>query len=104
MNCRTYELYNENEYFTKNLSIHPILIYSNKLVDKKKLEFQKQLLEKLNNNIISLEELKDKYNNIIKIEVKLNDNLNEIKYINKLHENEIEKCNEDKLIKLLALQ
>ena len=51
MNCRTYELYDENEYFLKYLNIHPILRYSNKEFDKAKKEFQINLLDKFNKEL-----------------------------------------------------
>lgn len=87
MNCRTYELYDENEYFIKFLNIHPILIYSNKLIDIKKLEYQTYLLKLLKNNTITLDELKKKYNNILKIENELKYKLCIIKELNKKIEN-----------------
>lgn len=71
MNCKTHELYDENEYFLKYLSIHPILIYSNKKHDKQKKQFQEYLLDQFNKELINYNELEYKYNIIVKIE---NDN------------------------------
>lgn len=65
---RTYERYDENEYFLKYLSIHPILIHSLKKVDQKKRELQLYLLDELNKKNISYEELNKKYNIIIEHE------------------------------------
>lgn len=52
MTNRTYEEYDENEYFLKYLSIHPILIYSNNDLDKYKRKYQEYLL-----NLFNLEKL-----------------------------------------------
>lgn len=63
-----HEQYDENEYFIKFLRIHPFLSYANKPYDKKKLDFQINLLNKLNDKIINIEELKAIYNKIIEKE------------------------------------
>lgn len=68
MDCRTYELYDENEYFLKYLNIHPILRYSNKEVDRAKKEFQINLLNKFNQEVINYDELCNIYQNALKIE------------------------------------
>lgn len=64
----TREQYDENEYFIKFLRIHPYLTYANNSYDKKKLELQLNLLNKLNDKIINIEELKSIYNKIIEKE------------------------------------
>lgn len=102
MNCRTYELYNENEYFLKFLSIHPTLFYSNELVDKKKLQYQQYLLTLYNNKNITIDKLKKKYNDILTIEIELKNKLNKIKQLNKKIENEIENIHNTQLIELLT--
>lgn len=49
MSCsRTYENYDENEYFLKFHNIHPILMYSTNKYDLQKKELQITLLNKLN--------------------------------------------------------
>lgn len=68
MTFPTHEQYDENEYFINFLRIHPYLSYANKPYDKKKLEFQINLLNKLNDKIISIEELKATYTKIIEKE------------------------------------
>jgi len=65
---RSYERYDENEYFLKYLSIHPILIYSLKEVDKKKKELQLYLLDEFNKENITYDELNEKYTIIIEYE------------------------------------
>lgn len=65
---RTYESYDENEYFLKFLTIHPILIYSSKEVDKKKKEVQLYLLDEFNKENITYDELSKQYNKIIEYE------------------------------------
>lgn len=102
MNSRTYELYDENEYFLKYLTIHPILIYSNKPLDKKKLEYQQYLLDRYNNKFITYNDLQQKYNNIYNIERKLKNKLIDIQVLNKKIENDIKNNNELQLIKLYS--
>lgn len=68
MDCRTHELYDENEYFLKYLNIHPILRYSNREFDKAKKEFQINLLDKFNKELINYDELINIYQNALKIE------------------------------------
>jgi len=81
---RTYERFDENEYFLKYLSIHPILIYSLKEVDKKKKELQLFLLDEFNKENISYDELSEKYNIIIELERQNKIKLDELRYY---HEN-----------------
>ena len=68
MTFPTHEQYDENEYFINFLRIHPYLSYANKPYDKKKLDFQINLLNKLNDKIINIEELKTIYNKLIEKE------------------------------------
>lgn len=69
MTNSTYEQYDENEYFLKYLSIHPILTYSNCKYDNKKKEFQIYLLDLFNKEIINYEELQNKYKILLNVEI-----------------------------------
>jgi hypothetical protein len=79
MTFPTHEQYDENEYFIKFLRIHPYLSYANNTYDKKKLELQLNLLNKLNDKIISIEELKTTYNKIIEKERNKNIKIEDLK-------------------------
>lgn len=91
MNCKTHELYDENEYFLKFLIIHPILIYSNKPQDLHKKKFQQYLLDKFNKEEIDYDQLKHKYDIIVNYEQKNKIFLEQIKeeqnqFFNKIKE------------------
>jgi len=98
MNCRTYELYDENEYFLKYLNIHPILTYSDKELDKVKKELQITLLNKFNNELISYEDLQKIYEDILKIENNNKNILYDIQEQHKEIEEKIHKNIENNLI------
>ena len=100
MHSHTYEKYNVNEYFLKFLAIHPLLTYSNKKLDNKKKEYQLYLLDCFNKEIINYDELESKYNNIIAIEKKNKQHLEDIKYQHKQIEKNIEINNKQNLIQL----
>ncbi len=68
MSFQTYEQYDENEYFIKFLRIHPHLSYADSPYNKKKLEFQISLLNKLNDKIINIEQFKSLYTKLIEKE------------------------------------
>lgn len=91
MNSRTYELYDENEYFLKYLSIHPWLRYSTKPTDINKKLFQLQLLEKFNKEEITYDELKNRYEIIINVE---NNNKELISKLQLKHKRIEETCEE----------
>jgi hypothetical protein len=100
MTNSTYEQYDENEYFLKYLSIHPILIYSNNEYDKNKKKYQEYLLNLFNKEIITYEILKQKYNNLLNIEIQNKILLDEIKEKHKIIENDILNINYKNLINL----
>ncbi len=70
MNMRTYEMYDENEYFIKFQRISPTLLYMTDTYSLKKIIYQKNLLNNLNENKITLEEFKNQYQIIINKEIK----------------------------------
>jgi len=70
MNMRTYEMYDENEYFIKFQRISPTLLYMTDTYSLKKIIYQKNLLNNLNENKITLEEFKNQYQIIINNEIK----------------------------------
>ena len=84
MTNSTYEQYDENEYFLKYLSIHPILTYSNCKYDKKKKKFQLYLLDLFNKEIINYDELQSKYKMLLSAEI---DNKILIENIKEKHKN-----------------
>ena len=100
MTNRTYEEYDENEYFLKYLSIHPILIYSTNTFDKYKRKYQEHLLSLFNLEKITYDELNNKYNLLLRIENNNNIVLEEIQEKHKIIENKIKKNNEINLINL----
>lgn len=100
MTNRTYEEYDENEYFLKYLSIHPILIYSNNDLDKYKRKYQEYLLNLFNLEKITYDELNDQYNLLVRIENNNNIILDEIHEKHKNIEKKIKKNNEINLINL----
>ena len=103
MSCsRTYENYNENDYFLKFHNIHPILVYSNNKYDLKKKELQITLLNKLNNKLINEETFYNIYNDLIKLENKYDNILNKINYEHKEIEKNIKINNEKNLINFIS--
>ncbi len=100
MTNRTYEEYDENEYFLKYLSIHPILLYSTNDFDKSKKKYQEHLLNLFNLKHITYDELNNRYNLLLRIENNNNIILEEIKAKHKSIENKIKKNNEINLINL----
>jgi|Laugresu1bdmlbdd_1035124.scaffolds.fasta_scaffold01856_2 hypothetical protein len=100
MNNRTYELYDENEYFLKYLSIHPILIYSSNELDKKKKEFQIYLIEKFNNEEINYEQLNTEYNHLLQFEIQEKLNIEQIQAYHKVIQ---DKLNETYAVKMINL-
>jgi hypothetical protein len=102
MSCsRTYENYDENEYFLKFHNIHPILMYSTNKYDLQKKELQITLLNKLNDKLIDEDTLKNIYNDLIKLEIKYKNILNKIQYEHKEIENNIKINNEKNLINFI---
>ena len=79
MTFPTHEQYDENEYFIKFLKIHPYLSYANNIYTKKKLELKLNLLNKLNDKIVNIEELKTIYNKIIEKERNKNIKIEDLK-------------------------
>ena len=103
MSCsRTYENYDENEYFLKFHNIHPILMYSTNKYDLQKKELQITLLNKLNDKLIDEDTLKNIYNDLIKLEIKYKNILNKIQYEHKEIENNIKINNEKNLINFIS--
>lgn len=100
---RTYERYDENEYFLKFLSIHPILIYSLKEVDIKKKEFQLYLLDEFNKENITYDNLKFKYDKLIEYEKQGKIELDTIKYYHKHIEEMILKSHEKNMSQLYSI-
>lgn len=100
MTNRTYEDYDENEYFLKYLSIHPILIYSNNNLDKFKRKYQEYLLNLFNLEKITYDELNNRYNLLVRIENNNNIVLEEIQAKHKNIEKKIKNNNEINLINL----
>lgn len=103
MNCRTYELYDENEYFLKYLSIHPILIYSLKDVDIKKKELQLYLLDEFNKEIITYDKLCDKYKIVMEQEKQGRTALETIKYNHRQIEELMFKSHESNMASIYEL-
>lgn len=102
MSCsRTYENYDENEYFLKFHNIHPILMYSTNKYDLQKKELQITLLNKLNDKLIDEDTLKNIYNDLIKLEIKYKNILNKIQYEHKEIEKNIKINNEKNLINFI---
>lgn len=101
MSYQTTDLYNEDEYFIKFKNIHPILYYSNKIYDIKKKEFQIQLLQQLTNDQITNDELNEKYNNFISLELKYKIIIDTIEYDHTQILNNMKKKYEDILINYL---
>jgi hypothetical protein len=100
---RTYERFDENEYFLKYLTIHPILIYSFKEVDKKKKELQLFLVDELNKENISYDELSKKYNTIIELERQNKIKLDELRDYHKNIEEMMKTSYETNMIKIYDL-
>ncbi len=100
MNLRSYEYYDENEYFLKCLKIHPFLIYSDKSHEIKKKEFQLYLLNKYNLKEITYGELKQIYNNMINFELNQKTYLEDIKKKHKEIEKQILETNNNNLYNL----
>jgi len=103
MNCRTYEQYNEDEYFLKYLAIHPWILYSNQPNDFNKKQFQIFLLDKFNKEIITYDELRDKYSTIMNAEKQNKQLLSELHYKHKLIEDKCEEFNNNNLNNLYKL-
>ena len=93
MSPRTYEIYDINEYFVKFLKISPVLQYRNDEYHTKKYELQSKLLKKLYENEITVETLRNTYEDVIQRE---NDKKKEIWDL-KIHAQNIIKEIEDKL-------
>lgn len=87
---RTYEMYDENEYFIKFLKIHPFLSYATENYDKKKLQLQLNLLKDYELKKITLNDLQIKYTKIIEFEKKQKIYLENVKQNHKEKEKEIE--------------
>lgn len=102
MNCKTFEMYDENEYFLKYLAIHPFLTYSIEPLNIKKLEYQKELLNQFNLENITYDELKKNYVKILNIEKMYTNKLETIKLLNKKIEDEIYQNNNKQLIELYS--
>lgn len=79
MNMRTYEMYDENEYFIKFQRISPTLLYMTDTYSLKKIIYQKNLLQKLKENKITLSEFKNQYQLIINKEIQKKINLENFK-------------------------
>ena len=79
MTFPTYEQYDENEYFIKFKAIHPCLIYSKDVYNFQKKEFQLRLLNKLNANEITYDQLKEKYSELMKQENEKNNYIENLK-------------------------
>ena len=90
MNCRTYEQYDENEYFLKYLNIHPWILYSIKKNDINKKNFQYSLLDKFNKEIITYDELKKNYQLILNIERSNKQLIADLQYKHKMIEEQCE--------------
>lgn len=97
MNCRAYEMYNENEYFLKYLSIHPWLRYATKPNDINKKLFQLQLLEKFNKEEITYNELKNRYEIIINVENNNKELISKLQFKHKCIEETCEELNNNNL-------
>jgi hypothetical protein len=90
---RSYEMYGEDEYFLKFLMIHPNLYYSKESKEDLyylKFKFQSKLLNSLHLNIISKDNVKEKYleykeysdkknNNIVDLESNFKNIINNMK-------------------------
>jgi hypothetical protein len=100
MTNSTYEQYDENEYFLKYLTIHPILIYSNNEYDKNKKKYQEYLLNLFNKEIINYEILKQKYDYLVNIEIQNKILYEHIKEKHRNIENDIVNNNNKNLINL----
>lgn len=100
MTNSTYEMYDENEYFLKYLSIHPILTYSNYEYDKYKKEFQIKLLDLFNKERINYDILQEKYKILLELEIQNKILIEEIKEKHKQIENTIHNNNNNNLIAL----
>lgn len=68
MNSRTYEMYDNNEYFIKFKLIHPQSYYASDDYTIQKKNFQIKLLKKLENNIINETQFIEIYTLLIKKE------------------------------------
>jgi len=101
MTFSTHEQYDENEYFVHFLRIHPYLTYANNTYDKKKLELQLNLLNKFNDKIINIEELKTIYNKIIEKERNENIKIENLKTEHKNIINHLKHNIENEIIDLM---
>lgn len=70
MNCRTDEIYDQDEYFCKFLEIHPILYRYNE--DKYILKLQEKLCKEYKENKYSKTEIQNIYNTYKQKEIELN--------------------------------
>jgi len=100
MNERTYEMYNEDDYFMKYLSIHPYLVFSAKLHDIKKREYQTYLLDLFNMEKIDYDELCNKYKIIQRVELSNAHMINVIKADTKKQIEKLENIQNQELINL----
>jgi hypothetical protein len=100
MTFSTYERYDENEYFLKFLTIHPILLYSTDKYDNHKKLYQQYLIDLFNTEKLTYEELENQYNKLIKIETENKIILEQIKVQHTKIEENIIKTMNNNLIEL----
>jgi hypothetical protein len=103
MTFPTYEQYDENEYFINFLKIYPYLTYANNSYDKKKLDLQLNLLNKLNDKTINIEELKSIYNKIIEKERNKNITIEDLKFEHKNIMNNLKNKIENEIIDFMSI-
>ena len=76
---RTYEMYDENEYFIRFQKISPILLYKTDEYSLKKIIYQQKILKDLNDKKITISEFKDLYKKIVDYEISKKIKLEEFK-------------------------
>ena len=99
MTFPTYEQYDENEYFINFKLVHPILIYAKDAYNLKKKEYQLKLLNRLNNNEITFEQLKETYSELVAKEIEKSIY---IEHLKEYYENSIK--NENNILEYSILQ
>lgn len=97
----TYEMFNIHDYFLQFEKIHPYLFYNTSDSSQLLLKIQEKLIDRLNNKIISKDEMSQLYNTIKNIIISIDINVDAEEYKLKIQLEQFKSEQEELKIKKL---
>jgi len=77
---RAWEYYDTDEYFLRFLRVSPVLSYAESDLDVSRLELQTELIKKMDSGIISADELRKEYKEIVSECRRMNIEISDMKH------------------------